>query len=70
MTEAEFKAGIRAAIDTALDETGGTYWHDNDGHPTEYDGPIDTADIADLVHEYVVNRLSPPFTPTNTKEAP
>ena len=69
MTADEFKAGIRAAIDTILDDTGHAYWHDDDGHPIGYDGPIDTADIADLVHQYVVNRLTPPFAPTNTQEA-
>ena len=68
MTEAEFKAGIRAAIEAAL----------MDGDNTIADGvvrreepgilfiesEIDLTELAAAVHKHIVDTLAPPFAPT------
>ncbi len=68
MTEAEFKAGIRAAIEAALmdgDNTiaNGLVRREEPGI-LFIESEIDLTELAAAVHKFIVETLAPPFAPT------
>ena len=65
MTADEFKAGIRDAIETAIKEQAWTL--DCGAGELTVDGDVDTTELADAVHEFVVDTLSPLFAPQEDK---
>lgn len=64
MTADEFKAGIRQAIESAIQGPGEVFGEGafGDDHLLHVEGTwIDTTELAEAIHTYIVDTLKPPF---------